>query len=58
MGEIEKKKIPFEKKFGLRKFSPKKSKKRSKKKLDLENFHQTFFFFAKSLKMSCLMEKL
>ena len=30
-GEIVKKKIPFEKKFGLRKFSPKKSKKRSKK---------------------------
>ena len=40
------------KNFGLRKFSPKKSKKRSKKKLDLENF---FFFVQKALKchVSC-----
>ena len=33
------------------------SKTESKTKLDYENFHQ-IFFFAKSLKMSCLMEKL
>ena len=57
-------KFPFEKNFGLRKFSPKSPRQsprqvqnKSKKKLDLENFHQ-FFFFAKSLKMSCLMDKL
>ena len=54
-GEIVKKKFPFENNLGL---SPKKSKKRSKKTLDLENFNQKFFFFAKSLTMSCLMEKL
>ena len=45
-GEIVKN-FPFEKNFGLGKFSPKKSKKRSKKKLDLENFHQKKFFFCK-----------
>ena len=50
-GEIVKKNFAFEKKFGLRKFSPKKSKKRSKKKLDFENFHQNvFFFLQKALK--------
>ena len=49
-GEIVKKNFPFDKKFGLKKFTPKKSKKRSKKKLDLENFHQFFFFLQKALK--------
>ena len=39
-GEIVKKNFAFEKIFGLRTFSPKKTKVRSKKKLDLENFHQ------------------
>ena len=33
------------------------SKKESKTKLDLKNFHPKIFF-AKSLKMSCLVEKL
>ena len=62
-GEIVKKKFPFSKNFGLRKFLVQdrvqdKVQARSKTELGLENFHQIFFFFAKSLKMSCLMEKL
>ena len=47
-GEIVKKNFPFEKILDLENFQ-------SKTKLDLANFHQ--FFLAKSLKMSCLMEK-
>ena len=54
-GEIVKKKIPFKKILDLENFQ---SKTRSKTRLDLENFHQKFFSFAKSLKMSCLTEKL
>ena len=53
-GEIVKKKIPLKIILDLENFW---SKTRSKTKLDLENFHQNFFF-AKSLIMSCLMEKL
>ena len=53
------KKIPFKKILDLENFqSETESKTRSKTKLDLENFHEIFFFFANSLKMSCLMEKL
>ena len=67
-GEIVKKKIPFKIILDLQNFWSKTesktkldlenflSKTRSKTKLDLENFHQ--FFFAESLKMSCLIEKL
>ena len=54
-GEIVKKKFPFKKILNLENLW---SKTRSKTKLDLENFHQNFFFLQKSLKMSCLMEKL
>ena len=61
-GEIVKKKFPlkilynytFKKNFGLRKLLV---QDRVQDKVGLENFHQQFFF-AKSLKMSCLMEKL
>ena len=53
-GEIVKKNFPFQKILDLKIFW---SKTESKTKLDLENFHQ-IFFVAKSLKMSCLMEKL
>ena len=48
-GEIVKKNFPFKKNLDLENFW-------SKTKLDLENFHQNFF--AKSLKTSCLREKL
>ena len=54
-GEIVKKKFPFKKILDLENLW---SKTESKTKLDLENFHQIFFFFVKSLKLSCLMEKL
>ena len=50
-GEIVKK-IPFQKKF-----RPFYSQDRVQDKVGLENFHQKLFF-AKSLKISCLMEKL
>ena len=51
-GEIVRKKFPFKKILDL-KFLV---QDRVQDKVDLENFHK--FFFAKSLKMSCLMEKL
>ena len=54
-GETVKKKFPFKNILDLENFW---CQTRSKTKLDLENFHQIFFFFAKSLKMSCLMEEL
>ena len=54
-GDIVKNKFAFKKILDLENFQSKtESKTRSKTKLDLENFHH--FFFAKSLKMSCLME--
>ena len=57
-GEIVEKNFPFKKILDLENFRSKtESKTRSKTKLDLENFHEKFYF-AKSLKMSCLMEKL
>ena len=61
-GEIVKKKFPLKKILDLESFwsktkSKTESETRSKTKFNLENFHQNFFF-AKSLKMSCLMEKL
>ena len=57
-GEIVKKYFPLKEILDLEIFwSRTESKTRSKTKLDLENFHQKIFF-AKSLKMSCLMEKL
>ena len=60
-GEIILKKFPLKKKLGCRQFLTKTEYKtetytESKTKLNLENFHQEIFF-AKSLKMSCLMEK-
>ena len=56
-GEIVKKKIPFKNILDLKNFwSKTESNTRSKTKLDLGNCHQ--FFFSKSLKMSCFMEKL
>ena len=45
-GEIVKKKFPFKKILDLENFQSKReSKTKSKTKLDLENFHQNFFFF-------------
>ena len=51
-GEIVKTNFPFKKILDLENLW---SKTESKTKLDLKNFCQIFFFFAKSLKMSCLM---
>ena len=57
-GEIVKKKFPFKKNLDLENcWSKTESKTRSKTKFDLENFHPKISF-VKSLKMSCLMEKL
>ena len=57
-GDIVKKNSLKKKKLHLENFwSKTESKTRAKTNLDLENFHQ-LFFFAKSLKMSCLVEKL
>ena len=50
-GEIVKKKFPLKKNLDLENFQSKtESKTRSKIKLDLENFHQFFFFLQKALK--------
>ena len=47
-GEIVKKNFPFKKILDLENFwSKTESKTRSKTKLDLENFHQNFFFCKK-----------
>ena len=54
-GEIVKKNFPFKNKFGLRKFLV---QDRVQDKAGLRKFSPKFLFFAKSLKMSCLMEKL
>ena len=53
-GEIVKKNLPLKKFLHLENSW---SKTESKAKLDLENFHQKILF-AKSLKTSCLAEKL
>ena len=60
-GEIvKKKKIPFKKKFGHRTFLVQdRVQDKVQDKVGLRKFSPNFFFFfAKSLKMSCLMEKL
>ena len=59
-GEIVKTKFPFRKNFALGKFLVQdrvQVKVQDKAELSKENFHQKFIF-AKSLKISCLMEKL
>ena len=54
-GEIVKKKFPFKKNFGLRKLLV---PDRVQDSVQLGKFSPKNFFFVKSLKMSCLMEKL
>ena len=54
-GEIVKKKFPFKKNFGLGKFLV---QDRVQDKVGLWKFSPKNVFFAKSLKMSCLVEKL
>ena len=52
-GEIVKKKFPFEKNFGLRKCSPKKSKRRSKKESRVYEYQNYFWnYFQNNFNLS------